>query len=335
MKQFIRVLIFLFFTAAVYGAAKPPAWYDSLETVYPENRYIAQIGYGKTRQDAEADALAHIAGFFQTTVSTHIESQESFVSKNGNQSTSKELTAQTIVQSQMDLFAVEYSKPYTDKSSRQTAIVAYIDRNKAWHIYESKMKAYTDAFLHQYTAADAKRDPLQKYLLFSAAKESADDFLLGYGLGMLLAPVNCKAAYSAINTEVLALKAKMNDLKTACMMRVSVTGDTDNIIQRKITELLSSEGFAVQKQQAPYEVRAEYIAPVSASKDEYGEVFISYPGIEISIEHNGAAVFSYSKTCGKIAAFTRQKNSTMSYQKIEKELEASFLAEFSTFINAK
>lgn len=335
MKHYSSLLVFLFFTVAVYAAAKPPVWYDSLETAYPENRYIAQIGYGNNRQDAEADAVARIARFFQTTVSTRIEAQESFVSKNGNETKEKELTAQTIVHSQMNLFAVEYSKPYTDKSIRQTAIVAYIDRNKAWRLYESKMKAYTESFLQHYTAADARQDPLQKYLLFSAAKESANTFLVGYELGMLLAPVPCKAAYSAVNTEVLALKAKINDLKTACMMQITVVGDTANIIQRKITALLSSEGFAIQKQQAPYHIHVEYTAPISTAKDDYGETCVSYPGIEISIEHNGTAIFSYSKTCSKTVAFTKQKNSTMSYQKIEKELEASFLAEFSTFINGR
>lgn len=335
MKQCSSILAFLLFTAAVYAAAKPPLWYDALETVYPEDRFIAQIGYGKTRQDAEVDALAHIAGFFQTSVSRRIEAQESFISKNGDETREKELTEQISVHSQMNLFAVEYSKPYADKSIRQTAIVAYIDRNKAWRLYESKMRAYSESFLQQYTAADSRQDPLQKYLLFSAAKESANTFLVGYELGMLLAPVPCKASYSAVNTKVLALKAKINDLKTACMMQVTVTGDSANIIQRKITALLSSEGFALQKQQAPYQVHAEYTAPVNAAKDEYGETFISYPGIEISIEHNDTVIFSYSKTCSKTVAFTKQKNSTMSYQKIEKELEASFLAEFSTFINGK
>ena len=58
------------------------------------------------------------------------------------------------------------SQKYFDKSLKQTAVVAYIDRNKAWRIYESKIQTCANIFLQQYKSAETKHDSLKKYFLF-------------------------------------------------------------------------------------------------------------------------------------------------------------------------
>lgn len=332
MKK-IFLLLFLLTTSCI--SAKAPAWYEDIENTYPESKYIAQIGYGQTRQAAETDAVARISRFFQTNISTNTEASQTFVANNGNINSKEEINTHTIIESQMELFAVEYSKPYFDKSLKQTAVVAYIDRNKAWRIYESKIQTCANIFLQQYKSAETKHDSLKKYFLFLAAKTFSSDFLLAYEFGMLLAPSKCKSSYGDINDKIVSLNSKINDLKMECTMIITVKGDTSNTIYRKLSSLLSKEGFAIQKQKAPYQVKAEYISNISYAKDEYGETFTSYPGIEIVIENNGVAIFSYSKTCPKTVAFTKQKNIVMSSQKIEQELDSSFLKEFSTFISSK
>lgn len=332
MKK-LFLLLFFFTASCIY--AKAPAWYEDIENTYPDSKYIAQIGYGKTRQAAEMDAAARISRFFQTKISTNAETSQAVIIKNGSVNSRETINTHTMVESQMELFAVEYSKPYFDKSLKQTAVVAYIDRNKAWRIYESKIQTYADIFLQQYKSAELKQDSLKKYFLFLASKTFSSDFLLAYEFGMLLAPSKCKVLYGDINDKIVSLNSKINDLKMECTMIITVKGDNSNTIYRKLSSLLSKEGFAIQKQKAPYQVRAEYISNITYVKDEYGETFTSYPGIEIVIENNGVAIFSYSKTCQKTVAFTKQKNIVMSSQKVEQELDSSFLEEFSTFISSK
>ena len=332
MKE-LFLLLFLLTTSCI--SAKAPDWYEDIENTYPESKYIAQIGYGETRQAAEADAIARISRFFQTNISTNTEVSQAFIANNGNINSNEEINTHIIIESQMKLFAVEYSKPYFDKSLKQTAIVAYIDRNKAWRIYESKIQTYSDIFLQQYKAAETKHDNLKKYFLLLAAIECSHDFMVAYDFGTLINPSKCKKLYGYVNDKVLSLNSEINELKMECTMIITVKGDTSNTIYRKLSSLLSKEGFAIQKQKAPYQVKAEYISNISYAKDEYGETFTSYPGIEVVIENNGVAIFSYSKTCSKTVAFTKQKNIVMSSQKIEQELDISFLKEFSTFISSK
>lgn len=67
--------------------AKEPLWYsseDGLEEVYPNNTYIAEIGYGKNVQLAESDALTRISRFFNTSVSSKMETRELLISENDN-----------------------------------------------------------------------------------------------------------------------------------------------------------------------------------------------------------------------------------------------------------
>ncbi len=325
-RSFIFLLLCLFTT---FLFAKEPVWYENLKSVYPDAQYISNIGYGKNKDEASADALNGISRFFSTKVSTSVEAREEMRVMNGQTDIKRELDAKTVVESQMELFAVEYSKPYFDKKTKQTAIVAYIDRAKAWRVYREKLDSYASSFMKEYQLASSQTDKLKQYFLFKSAKTKAVDFVVPYETGLLLNYAECKASYYEINEKVNSLSAIIKDLKMECTMNVVVKNDNSNTIQRTISSLLSGEGFAVQKEKAPYQVLVECIWDVVVAKDSYGETFTSYPGIEVVIQNSGNAIFSYSKTCGKTVAFDRNKNVVMSYQKLEKELNSTFVKEFN------
>ena len=330
MKK-VKLYIFasLFLTTHIF--AKTPLWYEDLESVYPENQYIAQIGYGKDKNTASIDALDSISRFFSTTISTNVEARTMLDAENENTSIKREFDATTVVKSQIELFAVEYSKPYFDEKLKQTVIVAYIDREKAWQIYESKIKTYADPFLQQYQNAIEQSDKLKKYFLLSKARSFKNDFLIAYEFALLLHPSKCKYFYGNLSDKANLLDVTINELKMECTMEVMVKNDSSNVIQRKISSLLSEKGFVIQKQNATYQVFVTCVYDITEEKDDYGKTYTSYPGIEIVINNGEKTIFSYAKTCKKTVAFEKQKNITMSLQKLEKELSASFIKELTAF----
>jgi len=332
MKSIFRFYIFyllLFFNTYLFAVV--PSWYEDIENVYPEAKYIAQIGYGKDKNAAAIDALDSISRFFSTTIYTNVEAKTTLRVENENTSVKRELDATTSVKSQIKLFAVEYSKPYFDKKLKQTVIVAYIDRDKAWQIYEVKIKSTADPFLQQYQNALIQPDRLKRYFLFAKAKALSNDFLITYEFALLLHPSKCKYFYGDLIDKANLMNVTINELKAECTMTVVVKNDSSDVIQRKISSLLSEKGFAIQKQNGIYQVLVTCVCDITEEKDSYGQTFTSYPGIEIVINNGEKTIFSYAKTCKKTVAFARQKNIVISYQKLEKELAISFIEELSNF----
>lgn len=337
MKKILYILFTLLIVvmSSCVSSGGTPKWINDIESEYPENRYIARGGTGKTQEVAELDAFARLSNYFGVTVNSNKELQELYISKNDKLTTEEELHKKTTVESQVKLFAVEYSKPYYDKSTKQTSVVVYIDRSKAWKMYETKIKNDADVFKNQYVVAQANNDKLKKFFLLSATKEPAYNFLLSYEFGMLLSPTECSRQFNSIANMANSLNADLNDLKMECVMAVKVQNDVDRVVQRKITALLSKIGFPVQSKNSTYHVSVDCVSAITYAKDSYGETFSSYPGVSVVIESNGSAVFSYSKSCPKTVAMTKEKNIVMSYQKLSKELDDTFIKEFTTFMSSR
>ena len=332
MKKIFELhILSLFLVFNSYLFADAPLWYENIEMVYPDEKYIAQIGYGKDKNTAAIDALDSIARFFSTTMSTNVKAKTMLRSESQNTDIKRELEVTTLVQSQIKLFAVEYSKPYFDKKIKQTVIVVYIDREKAWQIYEAKIKKSAISFFQQYQNAFMQTDKLKKYFLLSKAKPLSNDFLIAYEFALLLYPSKCRTFYGDLNDKANLLDVSMNELKMECSMTVVVKNDSSSMIQRKISSLLSETGFVIQKQNGTYQVLVNCACDVTEEKNSYGRTFTSYPSIEVIINNDEKTIFSYVKTCKKTVAFERQKNITLSYQKLEKELENSFINELMTF----
>ena len=330
-----RSFIFLFNIFLVFNTflfAKAPLWYQDLESAYPSRQYIAQVGYGKDKKDAQLDAVSAISKFFNTQVKVNVEAQKTVTLKDKGMDVTGNIDEKTMIQSKVDLFAVEYSKPYFDKSTRLMAVVAYIDRAKAWQLYKSQMEFYSSSFLQAYDGATSKDDKLTQYLLLSSTKKVAKEFIVDYQFVMLLFPKQCEDSYLSTNKKAISLSTNLSSLKMECSMKINVQNDYNNIIERKIVALLSAQGFAVSKKDALYEVNASFVYEIINEKTDIAETFTSYPSIEIIIQNKGSPLFSYSKACTKTVTFKRQKNLTLGYQKITKILDESFIKELSAFL---
>ena len=86
--------------------------------------YIAQTGYGVTKESAENAALAAISKFFQMNIEVKAEEQTTVTNAGANST----MTEEVFVNSQTELFAVHYTKPRFDKKQKQYEVTAYIDR---------------------------------------------------------------------------------------------------------------------------------------------------------------------------------------------------------------
>ena|GEM_PF-5827719 len=93
------------------------------------------------------------------------------------------------------------------------AVVAYIDRSKAWQLYKSKMDFYSSSFLQAYDVARFKDDKLTQYLFLSTTKEAAKEFIVAYQFGMLLFSKQCVESYLSTNKKAISLSSDLSSLK--------------------------------------------------------------------------------------------------------------------------
>ena len=161
MKKFAVIFIFLFSLCFPLLA----------EDILNNRAYIAQLGYGSTKDSAESNALAALSKFFQMNIS--VQAKEQTILNDSNFETT--LSEEVFVQSYTELFAVHYTKPKYDKKQKQYEVIAYIDRKEAWIIYEPKINDCTSQFEQFYSDAISQNDAILKIAGLSKAYQNAKE----------------------------------------------------------------------------------------------------------------------------------------------------------------
>ena len=57
----------------VNSKGNPPRWYNKLEDDFPEDKYLAVVGEGDTRRDAESDAAGALVRIFGSNIKVETE----------------------------------------------------------------------------------------------------------------------------------------------------------------------------------------------------------------------------------------------------------------------
>ena len=130
MKKTNCLCIILFlFAFNTYAAAKSPAWMLDVNQVYPKDTYIAQIGEGLSQEEAETNAQARIARYFESNINTTTLNRLKMSEYNGEVSSERSIDTNTNISSHVKLFAINYSEVYKDKKAKKYYIVAYFIRS--------------------------------------------------------------------------------------------------------------------------------------------------------------------------------------------------------------
>ena len=194
MKKLILALYF--FTQFMFCfAEKTPTWINNYESEFSKTQYIARLGSGSSVENARADALSQIAGFFKSEVLVNTNASNKM--KNDGEKTVKnqEINQNIQVVSDITLTAIEFNTPYYDKKKKTYYIVAYIERKTGWQSIESKIlqqKTKFDSFLELSKEAD---DSILKYKYLTKAKTSGDELISTLYMGFLFDPEKKKEPY--------------------------------------------------------------------------------------------------------------------------------------------
>lgn len=251
---FLLSLIPLFlFSCASSGSSsersggKKPSWVDDKHSLYPNDKYLVEIGEGNSLKSAKQDGQASLARIFKTaivvdsTVSTRYEdlSDGKTILESRMETTSDESITQL---SDETLINVHFAESWTSDMGK-VYVVAYIDRMETANIYRQRIDQdgiKTDAFIKK---SAQQSDLLRRYGFLDGAmvmdvkihsmKDQLDIIYQPFARAVMLPydPAGLHSAYA----------------DTAEQMQYSITveGDRGGKVAAVVSQVLTDRGFSV------------------------------------------------------------------------------------------
>lgn len=137
-----RVIIFLFvaFCATALGAQNKPAWVDNPSATYPEKFFVAAVGGGANRQNAETSAKGALTAYFRQSVSSKVNISDSEHQVNGV-SVSESNMSQTIEASSAldNLIGAEIKSTWNDTGTRNWYAIAVMEKSVCAKLYTAEL----------------------------------------------------------------------------------------------------------------------------------------------------------------------------------------------------
>jgi hypothetical protein len=331
-KILIPIFLILASCATVPQTSLPP-WLETpaaIRTVYPDSRYIAQQGRGKTLEAAETAAAAELARF----ITSRVDSAQGFsITTNQNGSETNE-TASTIneayIKTQMNLFGIRYAAdPYYDARAREWRTVAYIERDEAWGIYEPSFKRQAESFLNLYKAAADETGAFKKVMRFQAVVKYAlqDDFENANLFGQILYPAKMNSEFAGVREALASIPKEMDSAKRNASVFIDCSADFESLIANSFSQCFSTEGFAVSKNADS--AGAVCAVTVTDGKQQGDSGYYYYPSLQAIVSDASGVLWTFNAEAGKQAAISADVAKRRAYTALADEVNKTFANQFS------
>lgn len=291
IKKNLFLLLCIFETVFVFSVTKKePIWFKDFKSIYPETKYIVQIGSGETEEQAQNSSIALIARFFQTNVSSNLSTKMVSILKNDKAFDELTVIDDIEVTSTVNLFALKFEETYYSKKEKQYYSLAYINRDSAWDLYKSQIEMSKSTFYSFFNKAEETSEPFIKYIKYKQAWVSAKDILEKLKYGNLLNPKK-NSIYSKDREVISSLPILMKDISKTASIYVSVKGDYNNILGNSVKQLFINEGFEFSK-------TGTYTLFIGIEPNVEGnEPLTIYPSVYVELSNSkGDIFFTYDYT---------------------------------------
>jgi hypothetical protein len=317
----LYIFSFFVFISCATNTVSVPDWTTDVFSAYPNDKYIAQKGYGKNQREAENTAIGSISKIF----SMHIETQDTQkILVNSDGTSSDTIDSQTFVKSQTDLFAVHYSEAYYNASQNNWEIVAYIDRDEAWTIYEPGLRQKCETFTKLFDLAENEPEPLKQTILYAISLEQArkNDVERSLGFAEILYPQKA-TIYSDVRRNLSNLPSVMTSSASVSSLYIECDNDFEGMVTSAATRVFSSQYIPVQKGKDT----AKYLCIISIEpnerKSDAGTFFT--PVLTINLTGEDRTIASYSSTIKRTGASNAEVAKKRAYTALVEDIEHSFI----------
>ena len=316
------VFVFFAVNCAAAPSKKAPAWLtDDPHLIYSENEYLTAIGEGNSDSLARDDALNKLSQYFDTKVHS-----EGLAIRATNDSSFSSSSLQTVsVESEADLFCVNFTDSFFDKKNAKYFILAYINKKEAAEIYRSKIEALLSSITQNQKNARNEREVFFKALLLRKSAEfceSAEKYIQ-YETALIHDDVE---KYKPALVDMTKIFSELDSLKPQLTFSITMNQKEKrfNPVFSTLAEALEKQGFSYSVNDSMYRI----IADISCEEEVYETGPFVRPSLDVLIVNkNGEGLYTYSKAYGRTGAKTMEQAYTRSVSKITKDLAENFMTE--------
>ncbi len=230
------------------GGGKAPVWVSDKDSIYPPEKFLAEVGEGDSLKGAKSNAAGAIAQIFRTRVKVDSNIRTRYSEISGEDGVILGMVTQTDFDQSIDQSAdqslsnLKYGEAWTDEMGR-VYTVAYLDRSETGNLYRSRIVDNDGRISELLGRARNQDEPLRRYAFLDAAHVYAEANRM---LQEQLEIINMPMARSVIHPYDLGeLRAARADQASALKIRVEVSGDPEGRINAVLSDWVTGKGFTV------------------------------------------------------------------------------------------
>lgn len=313
------------------GAAKPK-WVDSPYAAFEQQRWLAAVGQGSTRDTAESAARTKLAAEIRASIDATLETLERETSINSELVSQVDVKAQSRLKVEATLNGVQIRECWTDPAA-QVSCVALLERAKAWAEFESQIKELDGEITALVGQAAQAGDTLGRVKVLAQAL----DKLKERGIANAQARAVAKAVPLPEGVEPGRLRGDLAAALTQLRVFVYVDdggedperrilyGITESLTKAKITVVEVEDGADVTVRG---EVRGKAVNETSASGFKFAEYSVSVQLVNPRTNDVVGAITQKRKEGANDAADAKNR----ALNRLRKEVTAEFALKFRAFI---
>lgn len=330
-KSFFIISVLLSFNFSIY-AEKKSNWYNELDKFYPSEKYIRAIGEDSTVHKAEMNAITKIAMNFKTSVDLQKSAVEELecVSENDKSIYSKSQSMEQIVsiESEAELFCLNFEEAIYDKKRKKYTTLAYINRSEASRKYESKISPLMIEIQNILNFGSEETEQLYNVLNFRKAYVLGELASLYINNAISINPTEIDKYAESLNI-ISNLKNEVikQQKKVTFDINVKNISNNKNLNQLRdgLASIMEGDSFIRSNKNPLYTIQVE----ITFSEENYEAGVFVRPSVNVIIyNRNREVVESYSKVHDRYGHSNLENAYNLSLVRIQQDFDENFLVEY-------
>ena len=245
-----------------------PSWVTNADSFYDKSIYLAISGVGTSREMAERNALANIAGFFELSIDVeliNINEFQSVIRNNASDWIEKSYMENYIrTTSSIDLLlGVEVRETWHDARNNEFYALAVMEKARTAQVYREIIHSNMAVIAFLTTMNQTEKNSLDGVMRYHLAATAADN---NETYGRIIRLLDEAPPEGIVSGTYYRLEAQ--NIMKAIPVRINVQNDRAGRIQGIFARIISSHGFLISGNNPRYEFNVNIsLSPVQDFPD--------------------------------------------------------------------
>lgn len=256
-KNKVFLLILILINVLVLCADKPD-WIDNVRVAYPDEYYLAAVGYGPSISIAEEKARANLASIIKVNIDATMAVNDRYEEFENEENYQSEITNDITTSTKIENFLnVEIGKKYMDEDAGIAYVVAFLQRDKTLEIISSKLKQIESQMNHYIEKANNSKSSLDKYANYNIATIFVSKYREYFDQYNTISNGNTDDLLS--NNELQKIISTSRELAKDITFNINIRNDQDGIISSGIYEIITDMGFSIVNDNALFFIKGNIV----------------------------------------------------------------------------